>query len=200
VTAGAAFGGPTPRRLVLGGFRQRVEVWRTIAAAFPAVVVVVAVVVVSAWLYLRGGWRGPVGVACLLPAPLVAFRRRIVAYLAGLYWRARWSWDCRSAGLVLVAERGIDRAHNLAVSSVEVAPTLVAVRCRRGGRTYIVRPLPGQTVEDYTAACGSLRLRWRAHSVTVDRLPGRVGRGRIEVRVATGAVLDRPVVFRGGAR
>jgi hypothetical protein len=76
----------------------------------------------------------------------------------------------------------------------EVAPALMRLRVSPGRRVYQLRPLPGQTVEDYEDACGHLVLRWRAASVRARPCRGGpLSRGRIELTVILSDPLAKPI-------
>lgn len=76
----------------------------------------------------------------------------------------------------------------------EVAPALMRLRVSPGRRVYQLRPLPGQTVEDYEDACGHLVLRWRAASVRARPCRGGpLSRGRVELTVILSDLLAKPI-------
>ncbi len=191
MAGGAQFGGPVPRRLVGGYYRQLAEHYRLIGALAPFVAVGFLTVAAIGVVGLLAGTAGLIVSTLAVVAATWTGRRRIYARAAGAWWRAEWPWAARSAGLVILAELDIDRSHTPAETTIEAAPHLVKVIWRRSGRSYIVRPLPGQTVDQYVKAAESLVLRWRAMSVTVARDVGKRGRGRLRIDVTIGGAIEQ---------
>ena len=116
-------------------------------------------------------WTGLLALATLLPMIPVTFGlspwgRR---WSARVRHRTVWWWDARAAGLALNAERSLfghddgatDRDH------LVVAPRLRRLAMTATGRTYLLRPLPGQTLADIEQAVPRLLLRWHAADVRV---------------------------------
>ena len=147
-----------PHTVIAGRWRRRLShAWAVFAMSATVVVLLVAM-----WAA-----RSLLGLAVLLAGAVsvVVLGRDLVT---SLVWRARWGVDARSAGLVLVARAGfIERGER-----VEVAPRLR--RCSRcaGGRRYVVRPLPGQTPDDFRAAAPALSYRWGVPVVEVQHVAG----------------------------
>jgi hypothetical protein len=183
----------SPDRLMAGGWRLTAARLRTytVGAVPIAQLLLVALSPLTSWA---------VGVGALftVPATLRLWR--------AFWWRLAWPFDSRAGGLAKIAERGVNKTYDAKrndwrSADVEVAPALLRVKCRRGLRTYTVRPLPGQTIEDYRAAKEALRVRWRAFLVEVEPAGrGPIQRGRVRLTVWAsdphGRAVDMPSRFR----
>lgn len=158
-----------PRHLVAGTYRQRVEQVVVALVLIPYAVVVVLCLGAAASLGVLAG----VGA-------LFAYVGVLVAWPTARRW-ARWSWhrcrwwfDARAVGLALNAERGVFRADAGADDDEHrvVAPFLRRLELTPTGRTYTVRPLPGQTPATFADATSRMATRWNAAAVEVRHVPG----------------------------
>ena len=148
-----------PHTVLAGRWRRRLShAWAVLVATSSVLVLLVAMWAARSLLGLALLLVGGVSVAIL--------GRDLVT---SMVWRARWALDARSAGLVLVARAGFIERHG---ERVEVSPRLR--RCSRcaGGRRYVVRPLPGQTPDDFRAAAPALAFRWSVPVVEVQHQAG----------------------------
>ncbi len=142
----------------------RVRWWcqtvRTAVALWP----VVAVVAVWQVLTHVVGWGAD------RSAAVVAGQIAVVGFLRPdlprRWWRRMraavvWPWDAAAAGLAL-------RVH-LRHGDRTLAPLLLAVRPDRARIVYVLRPLPGDTLDRWEAGADALALRWgRPVSVEVE--------------------------------
>lgn len=160
-----------PRHLVGGNARHRWEQINVAAAWSPLLLVGLLFVIVA------------VGVSPLLGLVLVGLLVAGVVVAAGAdgvgcwrdyaYWRSRWYYDARAAGLAVEAEPSIlARTDGVLDRRRVVVPVLELTVRRTGVREYRCRPLPGQTVADYEAAVERLTPRWGAARIVVTYTPG----------------------------
>lgn len=158
-----------PRHLVAGTFRQRAEQ----AAVTLALVPYAALVLLSLVLAIRIGILSAAAFVITYAAVMVWWppARRLVRWS---FWRCRWWFDMRSVGLALNAERTLFRADQGTHDDEHrvVAPWLRRLQITDTGRTYTVRPLPGQTPGEFAAAATRMATRWNAAEVDVRHVPG----------------------------
>jgi hypothetical protein len=180
-TVTANLGAQRPLRLVGGRWKRWSARVRTVLAASP-LLVLAAVVAVSA--VRVGVVCVPLALGCLL-VPADRIRRR----LAAVWWRCRWSWDARAGGLARVAELGVEQDQDYRPQATECVPVLARLDVHPHGRSYTVRPLPGQSIADLEMAAPLLAVRWKASQVTV-RPASRPGRFVLDVTI--GDVVAKP--------
>lgn len=156
-----------PRHLLAGRWRRRLELAAVTVALSPlwlaALAALLALVAVGLWaaVLFVVAWTAALATVCR-------------PWAVWSYWRARWWFDARAAGLSLNAEAamfgtdaGADDDEHLVV-----VPILRSLRLTSTGRRYRVRPLPGQLVADFQVAADRLSMRWGAVSVVLDHAAG----------------------------
>lgn len=185
-----------PSRVLAGEWRHRAAVARMLFAWLPFASL-------AGWWLLGvvfGVHVKPWTVASLVCALSLLEVRRPGYWrgrLASAWWRSTWWFDARACGLVVVADPGVNMTHERGgkmATGRELAPRLVAVRCRRHARTYVVRPLPGQTLETFDKARSALSYRWSA-DVRVESHPRR--RRTILLEVTQREALAEPLTHPG---
>lgn len=183
----------------MGRTRHRWAIVRCVVAWWPLLVLAGYVV---AWRWFIGWpWR----VAVAGAAVWCEVRGRIFTdAIRAAWWRCRWWADARSAGLVVVADPGLnataEKGGRMAVG-LELAPALRRVRCTGRNRLLNVKVLPGQSFEDVERAVPMLAERWGANVAVIPH-PRRRLHVLIEV-VPTGALdapLPAPSHLLGGRR
>lgn len=156
-----------PRHLLAGRWRRRLELAAVTLAVSPVLLGGLAALVV---LVEFGPWPALLLVVAWLAAAGTFGR----PWASWAYWRARWWFDARAAGLSLNAEAGLfgtdagadDDEH------LVVVPRLRSLRLTSTGRRYRIKPLPGQVVADFEVAAARLAIRWAASEVRVEHVPG----------------------------
>ena len=156
-----------PRFLVGGAWRRRALRARVVVSLLPVAVVVLA----SLWLALTVAlWAALVPFLAAGGVLWTGVGRR---WARRTWWRARWFWDARAAGLSLEAETSVfGRTDGPLDRHVLVVPWARVKVHPSGSRTYACRPLPGMTTADFEAATGRLMARWAAVSVQITHTPG----------------------------
>lgn len=156
-----------PNHLLAGRFRRRMERLSVLVAVLPVVVPILVAVVLafmSPWLFVLAVASGA-GLLVWLPSSR--------SMVARSYWRSRWFWDARSAGLSLEAEPSmLGRSDGPLDRLVVVVPRVRLTVDLGGTRRYRCKALPGQTAADYEAALGRLAMRWGAGNVRMEHVPG----------------------------
>lgn len=157
-----------PRALLAGKWRRRME--RLTVALFlsPAIVAFALVVYVALVVAtIAGAFGVVVFTAAALYVPPVR------TYAGYAWWRGRWYWDARAAGLAVEAEPNVlARTDGPLDRTVVVVPTVSLRLLDNGARSYRVRPLPGQTLGDFEAAVPRLTMRWGVEHVALDAALG----------------------------
>lgn len=156
-----------PRHLLAGRWRRRLELTAVAAALSPVWLALVAALLA---LVAVGVWAA----VAFLVAWTVALATVGRSWAVWSYWRARWWFDARAAGLSLNAEAGLfgtdagadDDEH------LVVVPVLRSLRLTSTGRRYRVRPLPGQLLADFEVAADRLSMRWGAVQVVLEHSAG----------------------------
>ena len=156
-----------PNHLLGGRFRRRVERLSVLLAVLPVLVPVFVALVLaftSPWLFVV-----LLAVSALVFVLSPAVRRGA----ARAWWRARWFWDARSAGLSLEAEPSMfGRSDGPLDRLVVVVPRTRLFVEPDGTRRYRTKALPGQTPADFEAALPRLAMRWGAGNVRMEHVPG----------------------------
>lgn len=158
-----------PRHLVAGNYRKGAALLVLAGLATPVVTIPLAALV---FVLIGMPVPGLLAMLGFLSMPLCwpAFR----VYVALVWWRGMWWWDARAGLLAANAERGLFSHDAGAVDADHcvVAPWVSSIDLTPSGRTYMVRPLPGQTLAHYVEACPRLAARWGAAAVVAEMLPG----------------------------
>lgn len=154
-----------PRRVLMGRARHRLMMTRVICAWWPIPAAVIVVLAMSPMTRL--------GVLLCIVAAELRWPGVARYRLRAAWYRSRWWFDARAAGLAVVADPGLNAtAEGGRPKGVELVPRLLGIRCQRTSRVYKVKALPGQRLETFERAIPDLVFRFGA-DVAVIQHPTR---------------------------
>jgi len=175
----------SPRRALLGRARHRWMITRTLAAWWP--------IPAASLVAVLAPWPITAGLVCWAVAIRIRWPGRLTRPLRAAWWRTRWWFDARAAGLVVVADPSINAIHERGgrqAVGIEIAPRIRRIRFGEHGRTLEVRTVPGQTPDDFARARTPLSHRWGCN---VSTLPHPTRRRVIIIKAVDPRVLDQTV-------